>query len=179
MLPPAEQASPISFGTNSGLGVFSYPNIGSTVWCFFANEDQNYPVYFASTLAGLNAATNWDNARPMVGSHPDDAYVHKVHVKNSDIEISETGYIKVNTQNSGTTTTVTLDSQGNVTIDCTNQITLKANNIVLDAKNQVNIQTDCLSLTGTKLVSVAGEAISLASKSGGCTIQSSYNKKVI
>lgn len=77
-------------------------------------------MYFASTLAGLNAATNWDNARLMVGSHPDDAYVHKVHVKNSDIEISETGYIKVTTQNSGATTSVTLDSQGNVAVDCTN-----------------------------------------------------------
>lgn len=179
MLPPAEQAAPLSFGTNTGLGVFSYPNIGSTVWCFFANGDQNYPVYFASTLAGPEATANWDKSRPMVGSHPDDAYVHKVHVKNSDIEISETGYIKVTTQNSGATTSVTLDSQGNVAVDCTSQITLKADNIVLDAKNQVNIQTDCLSLTGTKLVAVTGEAISLKSQSGGCTIQSSENAIVV
>lgn len=34
-LPSAEQASPIAFGTNGGNGVFSYPNIGSVVWCFF------------------------------------------------------------------------------------------------------------------------------------------------
>lgn len=34
-LPDAEQASPISFGTNKGLGVFSYPNINSVVWVFF------------------------------------------------------------------------------------------------------------------------------------------------
>lgn len=34
-LPSAEQASPIAFGANGGNGVFSYPNIGSVVWCFF------------------------------------------------------------------------------------------------------------------------------------------------
>jgi len=35
--------------------VFSYPNIGATVWCRFENEDQNKPVYFASSLGGENA----------------------------------------------------------------------------------------------------------------------------
>lgn len=39
MLPSAEQASPLAFGANNGLGVFSYPSIGSVVWCFFANND--------------------------------------------------------------------------------------------------------------------------------------------
>lgn len=54
-LPIAEQASGIFGGTNTGSGVFSYPNIGSIVWCFFANGDQNYPVYFAACLGGENA----------------------------------------------------------------------------------------------------------------------------
>ncbi len=39
MLPPAEQASPLFAGANLGNGVFSYPNVGATVWCFFANGD--------------------------------------------------------------------------------------------------------------------------------------------
>ena len=54
-LPRAEQASPIFAGTNNGNGTFSYPNIGSTVWCMFANGDQNYPIYFAAALGGQNA----------------------------------------------------------------------------------------------------------------------------
>ena len=38
-LPSAEQAASLFGGTNNGNGVFSYPNIGSIVWCFFANND--------------------------------------------------------------------------------------------------------------------------------------------
>lgn len=55
MLPRAEQASPLFAGTNEGNGVFTYPNIGSMVWCMFANGDQNLPIYFAAALAGQNA----------------------------------------------------------------------------------------------------------------------------
>lgn len=55
MLPPAEQASSLFAGTNNGSGEFTYPNLHSVVWCFFANEDQNYPIYFASSLGGKNA----------------------------------------------------------------------------------------------------------------------------
>lgn len=42
-------------GTNKGNGMFSYPNIGSVVWCFFQNGDQNFPVFFAATLGGERA----------------------------------------------------------------------------------------------------------------------------
>lgn len=54
-LPPAEQAASLFGGTNNGSGVFTYPNIGSIVWCLFANNDQNYPIYFAACLGGENA----------------------------------------------------------------------------------------------------------------------------
>ena len=37
--------------------MFSYPNIGAIVWCFFENGDHNRPVYFASTLGGELATT--------------------------------------------------------------------------------------------------------------------------
>ena len=62
-LPIAEQASGIFGGTNAGSGVFSYPNIGSIVWCFFANGDQNYPVYFAVTLGGQNAFGQYETIK--------------------------------------------------------------------------------------------------------------------
>ena len=55
LIPPAEQAASLFAGANNGSGVFTYPNIGSIVWCFFANNDQNYPIYFASSLGGENA----------------------------------------------------------------------------------------------------------------------------
>ena len=54
-LPMAEQAASLFAGANDGNGTFTYPNLGSIVWCFFANGDQNYPIYFASSLGGENA----------------------------------------------------------------------------------------------------------------------------
>ena len=59
-LPIAEPATPLFGGGDNGNGIFSYPNIGSTVWVFFANGDQNYPVYFAQTLGGMRAKYQYD-----------------------------------------------------------------------------------------------------------------------
>lgn len=63
-IPDAEQAAPLFGGSNNGNGSFSYPNINATVWCFFANGDQNMPVYFASTLAGDNAFGQYEKIMP-------------------------------------------------------------------------------------------------------------------
>ena len=188
-LPSAEQAAPLSFGCNKGLGIFSYPNIGSTVWCFFANGDQNYPVYFASTLGGDGAVSpgNWDAARAMAGSHPEDAYVHKIHVKNSDIEIYETGYMKVTTQLGENHCKVVLDQDGNIEIDSTTQISLHAKNVSIKADTQMNILTPTLvmdvtnqtNLTTPTFVSVNKDSfnvkspnINLDAKEGGAVIKS-------
>lgn len=38
-LPNAEPAMPLFAGCCNGNGMFSYPNIGTAVWCFFANGD--------------------------------------------------------------------------------------------------------------------------------------------
>ena len=147
-LPDCEQASSLSFGANNGLGVFTYPNIGSIVWCFFENGDQNLPVYFASSLGGEEAAKNWDVARHMAGNHPEDAYVHKIHVKNCDIEIYETGTMVVKTHDTSNTNycQLTMDSDGNATLDTSTTITLKTKSIILDASTQIdakapNVQT--------------------------------------
>jgi hypothetical protein len=39
LLPICMQMTPQFAGSNNGNGVFSYPNIGSTVVCVFANGD--------------------------------------------------------------------------------------------------------------------------------------------
>lgn len=141
-LPDCEQASSLSFGTNKGLGVFTYPNIGSTVWCFFENGDQNLPVYFASSLGGPEASKNWDAARKMAGSHPEDAYVHKIHVKNSDIEIYESGMMIVRINDSADTNycQLTMDCDGNATLDTSTTIALKTKSIILDASTQIDVK---------------------------------------
>lgn len=173
MLPSAEQASPISFGTNTGLGIFSYPNIGSVVWCFFANNDQNFPVYFASSLGGQEANKNWDKARAMAGSHPDDAYVHKVHVKNSDIEIYESGMIKVHTENGANNCNFVMDADGNIIVDSTTSITFKTKQFKIDAETQFDIISPNILCDANVEFTVKSPAINLDSSTGGTTIKSS------
>ena len=55
LLPICMQMTPQFAGSNNGNGVFSYPNIGSTVICVFANGDQNMPITLGSLLGGMNA----------------------------------------------------------------------------------------------------------------------------
>ena len=182
-LPSAEQAASLFGGTNNGNGVFSYPNISSTVWCFFANNDQNYPVYFASTLGGINAATqlstettpelsgNWDKARAMAGSHPNDAYVHKIHAKNSDIEIYESGMVKVHTEGKDKKTCdLTLDASGNAILETSSTIVLKSQNIKLDASTQIDFIAPNVITTSEINTSVISKAIALSSVTGHTTI---------
>ena len=55
ILPNCMQITPQFCGSMNGNGVFSYPNIGSTVVCGFANGDQNLPFTFGSLLGGQDA----------------------------------------------------------------------------------------------------------------------------
>lgn len=175
-LPSAEQASPICFGANTGNGVFSYPNIGSAVWCFFQNGDQNLPVYFASSLGGSPAAGNWDAARKMAGSHPDDAYVHKIHVKNSDIEIYETGQVKARTDFGGNFCEILMDADGNIKLESSQTITLKTKALILDAETQLDAKSPQVAVTAATTASVTSPAINLNSAEGHTKIYSRTNE---
>ena len=172
-LPSAEQAASLSFGANTGLGVFTYPNIDSTVWCFFANGDQNYPVYFASTLGGTEANENWDKARAMAGSHPDDAYVHKIHVKNSDIEVYETGQIKLHTENGSNTCDLLMDADGNINLESTTTIRIKTKALIVDAETQIDMKSPQVSTNASTAFNVKSPSINLDSSDGHTKIQSS------
>lgn len=178
-LPSAEQASPISFGTNNGLGVFSYPNIGSIVWCFFQNGDQNLPVYFASTLGSAGAISEWNTSRQMAGSHPDDAYVHTIAVKNSKIQIYETGVIEVTTKFGSNDTSITMDANGNINIESSNQITLKSKNILIDASTQIDINAPNVKQTVGIQSAIESPSIKLDSKKGRTIIISQTQTQTI
>jgi hypothetical protein len=69
----------------------------------------------------------------MAGSHPDDAYIHKIHVKNSDIEIYETGMIKMHTESGSNNCNFTMDADGNIIVDSTTSITFKTKQFKIDA----------------------------------------------
>lgn len=174
LLPDAEQASPLSFGTNKGLGLFSYPNIGSIVWCFFENGDQNLPVYFAASLGGPEAISQWDKSRVMAGNYPNDAYVHHIEVKNANIDIYETGTIVINTHDAKNANycTLTMDDAGNATLDTSMTITLKTKSIVLDGSTQIDIKAPNVQEIAEIEAKITSPAIELDSSDGHTRILS-------
>jgi hypothetical protein len=101
LLPDAEPATPLFGGGIEGRGIFSYPCVGSTVWCFFVNEDQNYPVYFAATLGGQSAEREYFEIKD---NPEEESHIHKINVRNSEIKIYEDGKIE-NTVNNYTNNT--------------------------------------------------------------------------
>lgn len=52
-LPTAYGAMP-PFGGTIDEGFYAMPAINSTVWCFFENEDSNFPIYFANATSKNN-----------------------------------------------------------------------------------------------------------------------------
>lgn len=174
LLPDAEQASPLSFGTNNGLGIFSYPNIGSVVWCFFENGDQNLPVYFASTLGGAKATSQWDQSRCMVGKHPNDAYVHHIEAKNSHIYINECGFVKINTHDSSNSNSceISLDADGNIILSSSGTISISAKNIALNASTQIDLSSPNIKQNADIHAAIISPAIELDSSDGHTTIYS-------
>ena len=91
-LPAASQATSIFGGTNNGSGVFTYPNIGSIVYCFFANGDQNSPVYFAASLGGENAFGQYELIHP-VGEFQSEK--HRISSEKSWIQMEQHGELKL------------------------------------------------------------------------------------
>ncbi len=63
LLPICEQMTPLWGGSYDGNGSFSYPNLSSTIWIQFANEDVNYPVAIGATLGGENAYWQYENIK--------------------------------------------------------------------------------------------------------------------
>lgn len=174
LLPDAQQASSLAFGAVDGLGVFSYPNIGSVVWCLFENGDQNLPVYFASQLGGKEACEQWDQSRCVPGSHPNDAYMHHIEVRNSHIYVSEYGNIKITTHDSSKSSksTIVLDPNGNITLESTSTIALKAKNISIDGSTQVDIKAPNVKIDANIHLAEVSPSIELDSSNGHTTIKS-------
>lgn len=111
-LPDAEPATPLFGGGKTGLGMFSYPCLEATVWCFFSNDDQNFPVYFASTLGGQAAFYEYDE---ITDHQAEESHIHKINIKNSEIKFYEDGKIenRVNDENNNVIAEVVIDAKRN------------------------------------------------------------------
>ena len=221
LLPSAEQASPLSFGAADGNGIFSYPNINAVVWCFFERGDQNFPVYFASTLGGSkcvddgkkrkkdnkkdnkedskednkenseedneqsterniinpeddDSVKQWNKARNLPAYPSIDANSHLVQIGKAMLYVTQSGYVKIKSQPSSKNLCVlSFDQIGNIIIQSSDTITLKAKNIVLDGEHQINIKAPNIVEKAEIHSCIQSPAIELDSSSGHTIIKSS------
>ena len=151
MLPDAEPASPLFAGCNNGNGMFSYPNIGSTVWCFFQNEDQNFPVYFAATYGGTEAAGQFATCEAIPTSE-DGAYIHKICCGKTTILLTETGNLKLETRavdssDNPKSVVIQLDQSGNLKIHGSTSIDIDAKDIRIVATSRLEIKSPDIEMT--------------------------------
>lgn len=149
-LPDAEPASPLFAGCCDGNGMFSYPNIGSTVWCFFQNEDQNFPVYFAATYGGVDAAGQFATCEA-VPSSQDGAYIHKICCGKTTILLSETGNLILETraidqQDNPKSVKITLDQSGNLQIASDTSIDITTQDMRIVATNRLEIKSPVIEM---------------------------------
>ena len=161
-LPVCEQAMPLFAGCNNGNGMFSYPNIGSTVWCFFQNGDSNFPVAIAATLGGTDAILQYTVSRPKVTAKDvaegTDAYVHHIKCGNSRVTIWEPGRIEIVTEEDDAATNtskIEIDGKGNIKMSSTTQVQIMAPVILLSASSKIEMvapnQTSINSVCNTVL----------------------------
>lgn len=148
-LPDALQVAPMFGGSFKGNGVFSYPNLGSTVMCGFLNEDQNRPIYWGVIQGGEDASNQYGEARCEITEDSqksgDDARVHKISVDKATVKFYESGKIEIKTfkdrkyATSGETPEVgchiDINENGTLNIYTSSQIQLKTPEIAIDTKN--------------------------------------------
>lgn len=89
-LPVCQQIVSQFAGSHNGNGVFSYPNINSTVVCMFANGDQNFPLAMGTLLGGQNAFGQYELIK-----NPDEIVSdkHLITAGKSHIQMYESGKI--------------------------------------------------------------------------------------
>lgn len=98
MLPDAEQASPLFGGAMTGNGSFSYPKLGSYVWCMFEREEIQHPVYFASAIDLTDMEKNsGDNSfvKTAVNSESGKNLKHIITCGKSVLSMSDDGKIDI------------------------------------------------------------------------------------
>jgi hypothetical protein len=167
-IPDAEQANGIGFANSPGNGFFTYPAINSVVWCFFANEDQNHPVYFA-TCQGGNASfeiysdgngtllTEKNNVNKIVFGGLDITFNNGAECSHSINELKEESDSKspsikiTSSYGKNKESYIEIDSSGTITVNSCNDININSannmnmnvnKNLTITVGNQINMTAD-------------------------------------
>lgn len=187
-IPDAEQAAPLFGGVNNGNGCFSYPNIGATVWCFFENGDQNFPVYFASTLGGETAVDNstegFQRVRDNVCRNRDDksndttlngkdSQKHMIKCGDSRMTISESGNVHIICgSDKEQESEIIMDVRGNIWIKSKNIIQLQAQNIQIGANDTLELKATNINMSASQEIGILSKKVTNVAKNA------IYNKSV-
>lgn len=143
-LPDCVQLSPIFGGVYQGNGMFSYPNIKSTVMCLFINGDQNYPAYFASVLTGEKDGTwqQWDQIFPGWADQLE-SHIHTINIGQNFITFHEDGSITLQSWNKtdGGFSKVMMSKDGDISIKSTKQLDIEAPTINITASDQIMMKS--------------------------------------
>jgi hypothetical protein len=177
-LPDALPAAPIFGGGNNGNGCFSYPDIGSIVWCFFDNGDINFPVYFASCLGGEEAKMKYSDCKLFANDKvlnqidKNDAPVHIINSGRVMIIISESGAVKIVAADSSDKTKaifskIELNANGNMNISCTGQLTLTSENLKIVSKTGTEIDSPAFKVNSNVKFQTSSPSIKLDSGTYG------------
>lgn len=132
-LPDAEQAAPLFASGPQNNGVFFYPDIGTFVWGFFANEDVNYPVYFASSIFSDSNSPHYSNIATDSIKEKNEKIIRMdgvVIVFNSNANT-----FSILSDNGSNSSKITMNGDGNIEISCTGKISLNANEIEINSLN--------------------------------------------
>lgn len=175
-IPDAEQANSIGFANTPGNGFFTYPAINSVVWCFFANEDQNYPVYFATCQGGESSSEIYsDGSTGTLLSDKND--VNKIVFGGLNITFNngtecahnisdlkkesnnKTPSIKISCAYGDKQSYIEIDNTGKITINSCNDINITSkNNINMSANKILNLTAgDQINITSTNHTNIKSE----------------------
>ena len=148
-LPDAEQATPIFGGSISGNGIFSYPSVGTIVWCFLENNDQNYPIYFAFSQGGDASSTKFVDVFPKKDSEGNQEVPnnHVFNVGNTYITFDRNGEIRIGTWSNTPDCNIANDSyiriskDGHIQIIGGKCINIEAPSIKIKARDQFHLNS--------------------------------------
>lgn len=148
--------------------MFSYPNIGATVWVFFMNGDQNLPVYWAVSNSGQSCGAQYMDVAsgldPKAGENP--SVVHKINCGHCQIMIYESGTVDVQVSNGKdgdekAASKLFLKDDGTIEISSTKSIKIDAPSVKINGKEQLDIAAGSASITADRITVNAGQSMTL------------------
>ena len=127
------------------------------------------PFFFASTLGGEEAKSEYDDIRRDVNAdniiNGQDAFIHKIKANLTEVMLWESGYAEITTKKDlagSDNCKVTLDGKGNVIVSCTQQVQVNAPNIVMSATDALQLKANTIKVTaGSELDVITPQEVHL------------------